>query len=74
MLTLHNTDPMTPHKRKTLRRGSSLSSDMVTEVTMTLSSSSVMEMPAKRQRTEYPDLPSILEAQKLNHKEMSFTK
>ena len=54
----NDTDPETPHKRKALRADSSLSSDMMTEDTMTLSSSSITEMPAKRQRTENPDLPS----------------
>ena len=53
----NDTDSETPHKRKALRADSSLSSDMV-EDTMTLSSSSITEMPAKRQRTESPDLPS----------------
>ena len=45
MLTYSDTDPKTPHKRKALRTDSSLSSENLTEVTMTLSSSS--------------DLPSI---------------
>ena len=53
----NDTDFETPHKRKALRADSSLSSDMV-EDTMTLSSSSITEMPAKRQRTENPELPS----------------
>ena len=53
--SLTDTDPGSPHKRKARRADSSLSE---VEDTMTLSSSSVTEMPAKRQRTENPDLPS----------------
>ena len=49
-----DTDPKTdPAQEETL------SSEMVTEVTMTLSIYSIMEKPAKRQRTENLDLPSI---------------
>ena len=60
MLTFSDTDPkINPAQEEALRTDSSLSSDMVTEVTMTLSISSIMEMPAKRQRTENPDLASI---------------
>ena len=60
MLTFFDTDPkIDPAQEKTLRTDSCLSSDLVTDVTMTLSSSSIMEMPAKRQRTENPDLASI---------------
>ena len=57
MLTFSDTDPkINPAQEEA---DSSLSSDMETEVTMTLSISSIMEMPAKRQRTENPDLASI---------------
>ena len=57
MLTCSDTDPkINPAQEEA---DSSLSSDMETEVTMTLSISSIMEMPAKRQRTENPDLASI---------------
>ena len=57
MLTSFDTDPKTdPAQEETLRTDSC---DMVTEVTMTLSIYSIMEKPAKRQRTENLDLPSI---------------
>ena len=57
MLTSFDTDPKTdPAQEETLRTDSC---DMVTEVTMTLSIYSIMEKPAKRQRTESLDLPSI---------------
>ena len=57
MLTFSDTDPqINPAEEEA---DSSLSSDMVTEVTMTLSISSGMEMPAKRQRTKNPGLPSF---------------
>ena len=57
MLTSFDTDPKTdPAQEETLRTDSC---DMVTEVTMTLSISSGMGMPAKRQRTKNPDLPSF---------------
>ena len=60
MLTFFDTDPkIDPAQEKTLRTDSCLSSDLVTEVTMTLSIYSIMEKPAKRQRTENPDLASI---------------
>ena len=60
MLTFFDTDPkIDPAQEKTLRTDSCLSSDLVTEVTMTLSIYSIMEKPAKRQRTENLDLPSI---------------
>lgn len=55
-----DTDPKTdPAQEETLRTDSNRTRDMVTEVMMTLSISSIMEMPAKRQRTENLDLPSI---------------
>ena len=56
-MSFNDTDPGSPHKRKARRADSSLSVGEV-EDTMTLNSSSVTEMPAKRQRTENPDLPS----------------
>ena len=55
MLTFCDTDPNTPHKWMAL----SLSSDMVTLVTMAINSSFVMEMPAERQRTKNPAMPTI---------------
>ena len=57
MLTFSDTDPRINLAQE--KADLSLSSNMVTEVTMTLSISSIMEMPAKRQRTENLDLSSI---------------
>ena len=60
MLTFSDTDPkINPAQEEALRTDSSLTRDMVTEVTMTLSISSVMEKLAKSQRNENLDLPSI---------------
>ena len=60
-ISFNDTDPGSPHKRKARKwtvADSSIGSVEDVEDTMTLSSSSVTEMPAKRQRTENPDLPS----------------
>ena len=60
MLTFSDTDPkINPAQEEALRTDSSLTRDMVTEVTMTLSISFGMEKLAKSQRTENLDLPSI---------------
>ena len=66
-MSLNDTDPGSPHKRKARKwtvADSSTSSIGEVEDTMTLSSSSVTEMPAKRQRTENPDLPSTCQVRK----------
>ena len=49
--------PGSPHKRKAVKEASFVGESGDVEDTMTLSSSSMTEMPAKRQRTENPDLP-----------------
>ena len=59
-ISFNDTDPGSPHKRKARKwtvADTSIGSVEDVEDTMTLSSSSVTEMPAKRQRTENPVCP-----------------
>ena len=68
-ISFNDTDPGSPHKRKARKwtvADTSIGSVEDVEDTMTLSSSSVTEMPAKRQRTENPDLPSTCQVTRNN--------